>query len=130
MRPIPSPHKRARLVKTGESIEAGRKAALEARAWMERNRDAFFDIYGFVKKLQSQEKVGRVRDRVAVFCMERGIEVDDGPYRFANARWAAIARYMALYDPSLVDAPLAFNDSDIDCYGLLPVSYLPELRKG
>lgn len=129
MTPIKSPHERIALVKTGESIMAGRKMALDAKTWMERNKDAFFAIYGFVKSLQSQEKVGRVRDRVAVFCMERGIKVVDEPYKFANAKWAGIARYMALYDPSLIDAPLKFNDSDIDCYGLMPVSYLPNLGK-
>jgi hypothetical protein len=127
--PIKSPHARLSLVKTGDSIAAGRKMALEAKSWMERNKDAFFEIYGFVKSLQSQEKVGRVRDRVAVFCMERGINVLDEPYKFANAKWAGIARYLALYDPSLMDAPLKFADSDIDCYGLMPVSYLPDLGK-
>ena len=93
MTPIKSPHERIALVKTGDSIMAGRKMAFEAKNWMERNKEAFFEIYGFVKSLQSQEKVGRVRDRVAVFCMERGIKVVDEPYKFANAKWAGIARY-------------------------------------
>lgn len=114
---------------TGESIANGRELARKAKGWMERNQGAFFELYKFVKSLQAQEKVGRVRDRVAVYSMQRGIQLGDDPYKFGNAYWAGIARYMALYDPSLIDAPLKFNDSDIDCHGLFPVSYLPGLGK-
>ena len=69
---------------------------------------------------------GRVRDRVAAFCVDRGIDVG-GDYAFDNTLWAGISRYAALLDPSLAGDPLRFRDSDIDCYGLLPVSYLEGL---
>ena len=127
MVPIKSPHVRTVRVKTGERINNGRALAIKAQGWMERNGHAFFELYRFVKRLQAEERIGRVRDRVAVWCMAHGIEVGDDPYKFGNAYWAGIARYIALYDPSLVGAPLKFHDSDIDCYRLLPVSYLPNL---
>lgn len=127
---IRSPHERKMKTITGERLVNGRAMARMTNTWMENHKDAFFEIYSFVKSLQAQEKVGRVRDRVAVFCMAKGIHLGYDPYKFGNAYWAGIARYLALYDPSLVGAPLKFNDSDIDCYGLLPVSYLPELAEG
>ena len=127
--PIKSPHERNSIVITGERINNGRELAHKTHTWMANHKDTFFALYGFVKKLQSEGFKGRVRDRVAVHCMMRGIELGDDPYKFGNAYWAGVARYMALYDPSLIDAPLTFHDSDIDCYGLLPVGYLPNLGK-
>ena len=124
MRIIKSPHEPTSLQRTEATIEAGMKMALEVRSWMERNKEAFFAILGYLESLHAREVSGRVRDRVAVFCMQHGIMVDDDPYRFANAKFAGISRYMALMDPTLIGAPLRFNDSVIDCYGLLPVSYL------
>ena len=128
MRAIDTPHVRTTLVKTAATIESGKKMARDVRDWMERNEDAFWAILGYVKDMQRKGVTGRVRDRVAVYCITNAIEVDDDPYKFANAKFAGIARYMALIDPTLVNDPLRFNDSVIDCYGLLPVSYLPELE--
>jgi len=122
--PIKTPHKLTTMTVTDQTIKAGARMANDVWAWMECNKGAFFEIYDFVKSLQARHTTGRVRDRVAVHCMTHGIEVDDDPYKFANAKFAGIARYMALMDPSLMDAPLRFNDSLIDCFGLLPVSYL------
>ena len=56
------------------------------------------------------------------------IEVGDEPYTFNNTWWAGISRYLVLHDPTLLEDPIRFRDSDIDCYGLLPVSYLPEIE--
>ena len=121
---IQSPHERTRKVITGERIANGRELALKTHTWMENHEDAFFDIYRYVKGLQGIGKAGRLRDRVAVFCMAHGIRVGNDPYSFGNAYWAGISRYMALYDRTLIGAPIQFADSDIDCYGLIPVSYL------
>lgn len=126
-KPIPSPHERSVLVTSGERICNGRRLAETVHRWMEANRESFFLIYGFVKTMQSKERFGRVRDRVAAFCVDHGIEIDGDPYAFNNTFWAGISRYLVLYDNTLADAPIRFRDSDIDCYGLLPVSYLPKL---
>lgn len=123
---IKSPHQRAYAI-DGRRIACGRKLAIETRAWMEANEEAFWLIYRFVKSMQAEEKSGRVRDRVAAFCVDKGIEVGSA-YSFNNDYWAGISRYLALHDDSLIGAPLRFRDSDVDCYGLYPVSYL-HLRK-
>lgn len=122
MRPtVESPHARAYTV-SGERLDSGRRIAERTAAWMEGNEDAFFAIAGYVKSMQGRG-CGRVRDRVAAFCVDRGIDVGGG-YAFDNTLWAGISRYAALFDPSLVGDPLRFRDSDVDCYGLMPVSYL------
>ncbi|MBQ1450553.1 MAG: hypothetical protein IIZ12_06460 [Eggerthellaceae bacterium] len=123
-RPIESPHQPTSIVRTDATVKAGMRMAAEVKAWMEDNEDAFWTILGFVRGLQGKHVGGRVRDRVAVMLMANNVHMDDDPYKFANAKFAGIARYMALIDPSLVGAPLKFSDSVIDCYGLLPVSYL------
>ena len=126
MKPIKSPHERLFTI-SGERLLNGRRLAEECQRWMEANHDAFFAIYGFVKSMQSNERAGRVRDRVASFCVDRNIKVGSDPYAFNNDYWAGISRYLILHDGSLDGAPIKFRDSDIDCYGLLPVSYLPGL---
>lgn len=125
MRPVPSPHRRTGLVKTGSTIDKGRRMALEAQAWMEGSEDAFRAVHGFLKRLQADGRRGRIRDRVATFCADNGIKV--GEHGFRNGFWAALVRYLALYDPTLMDGVLEMNDSYIDCYGLLPVSWMPEI---
>ena len=126
-RTLDSPHQPTSIARTEATVKAGMRMAADAQAWMEGNEDAFWAILVFVKGLQGRHVAGRVRDRVAVMLMANSVHVDDDPYKFANAKFAGIARYMALVDPSLVGAPLKFNDSVIDCYGLLPVSYLEGL---
>ena len=111
MRPIPSPHKRTRLIKNGATIAKGRQMALEAQAWMEDARDEFMAVHGFLAGLRDAGRKGRVRDRAAIFCLDNGIS-------FAGGK-------RALYDPSLVGTVIEMGDSYIDCYGLLPVSWLP-----
>lgn len=106
--------------------EAGRKMAELTHRWMEANEPAFREIYGFVKRMQAEGGKGRVRDRVAAFCVDRNIEVGDSPYAFNNTWWSGISRYLVLHDPSLLENPIRFRESDIDRYGLLTVSYLPE----
>ena len=127
MKVIESPHGLHTLERNEATIEAGRKMSRDAKSWMERNRDAFFEILGYVRELQGRGVKGRIRDRVCVFCMVNAIDVDDAPQKFKNGMFAPLSRYMGLVDPSLIDNPLKFNDSVIDCYGLLPVSYLPGL---
>ena len=129
MKPIKSPHKRTRLTITGERITNGRRLAIRTASWMEGNREAFFAIYGYVKSMQSEESFGRVRDRVASWVAGNLTKFDNEDFRFGNDYWAGISRYLVLYDDSLRDAPIIFCDSDIDCWGLVPVSYLPNLGK-
>lgn len=130
MKPIPSPHVRTKLVKTNLTINNGRKLAEDTADWMERSKKGFETIYKYVKSLQSKNFKGRVRDRVATFCVDHRITVGSGhDYRFANPLWAGISRYLVLHDPSLDGAPILMHDSDIDCYGLLPISYLPETQE-
>ena len=124
MKPIKSPHSRTNRIKTGERINNGRDLAEKTRKWMEDNEEAFFTLYRYVKKLQMQKSGGRVRDRVAIHCIQSNIDVGEDPYKFSNTYWAGIARYMVLYDPSLIGDPIMLRDSDIDCFGLYPVSYL------
>lgn len=126
MRPIKSPHTRAELTMTGERINNGRRLAENTAAWMEGNKEAFFAIYRYVKTMQAEENFGRVRDRVAAWCVDNLIKVGNDDFRFSNDYWAGISRYLVIYDDSLLDAPIIFRDSDIDCYGLPPVSYLPQ----
>lgn len=129
MRPIPTPHIRTKLTKTGESIRRGRRMAEASASWMEANREGFEGIYRYVKLLQAGRFRGRVRDRVAAWCVDHRITVGPGEdYRFANGVWAGISRYLVVRDRSLDGAPIVLRDSDIDCYGLLPVSYLPETQ--
>lgn len=109
---------------TGERLANGRAMAVRVRNWMERNKTAFKAIYTFCKTLQLKNTGGRIRDRVAVFCVEQQIKVGDDSYTFSNTFWAGISRYLVLCDPSLQDAPIKFNRSDIDCFGLYPISYL------
>lgn len=127
-KPIKSPHRRSFTI-TGEKLVNGRRIAYQSWCWVERNKDAFFTIYDYLKQLGETGCRGRVRDRVAVYCVEHGIQVGDSEYTFSNSYWAGISRYMVLYDKSLLNNPIEFRDSDIDCYGLLPISYLPNLGK-
>ncbi|MEG0990526.1 MAG: hypothetical protein RSN88_06665 [Gordonibacter sp.] len=128
MKPIPSPNPRKFPI-DGAKILKGREMAYMSHRWMERSEQAFFAIYHFVKQMQRDETGGRVRDRVAVFCIEHQIVVGMDEFTFGNAYWAGISRYLVLYDESLRDAPIRFNDSYIDYYGLLPVSYLPGIGR-
>lgn len=125
---VPSPN-RGDLSGRG-GYEAGRKMAELTHRWMEANELAFREIYGFVKRMQAEGGKGRVRDRVAAFCVDHSIEVGDSPYAFNNTWWAGISRYLVLHDPSLYEDPIRFRASDIDLYGLLTVSYLPETVEG
>lgn len=129
VKPIPSPHTRTSLTKTGKRINNGRRLIERTARWMEGNKSAFFAIYRYVKTMQSEENSGRVRDRVAAWCVDNLIKVGDDDFRFSNDFWAGISRYLVIYDDSLLDAPIIFRDSDIDCYGLLPVSYLPTTHR-
>lgn len=127
-KPIKSPHKRSFTI-TGERLVNGRRIAYQSWCWVEKNKDAFFTIYNYLKSLGDSGLKGRVRDRVAVYCVEHGIKVGDSEFTFSNSYWAGISRYMVLYDKSLLNNPIEFRDSDIDCYGLFPVSYLPNIGK-
>ena len=124
MRPLKSPHSRTHLTVSGERLRNGRKIAERTRAWMEGHESEVMTIYKYVKGLQFNNEKGRTRDKVAAYCVDNKIAVGGDPYAFDNTLWAGISRYLVMYDKSLDGAPLTFRDSDIDCYGILPVSYL------
>lgn len=126
MNTIPSPFERTFPI-NGEKLDQGRRLALDTHKWMEHHKDAFLVIYTYVKVLQINGVKGRIRDRVARFCIDHGIKVGDDSYRFANAYWAGISRYLVLYDKSLKYDPIEAGNSAIDCWGLYPVSWLGEL---
>lgn len=124
MTPWKSPHERTRLVKTAETMGRGRKDAERCLEWMERNEAQFRELLAFVRGMRDRGERGRVRDRAALYCISHGIETG-GPGRFfANGMWAGISRYLVLADPSLGGDPIEMADSNIDCYGLLPVSWM------
>lgn len=127
MRAIPSPHGRTSLVKTSVTIGKGRAMARETWRWMEANEGSFMAVLRYVQGLKARGVKGRLRDRVAIFCADNGIEVGENGRLFTNGTFAGIVRYMVLLDPSLDGGPVVMNDSYIDCYGLLPVSWLPEI---
>ena len=121
---IDSPHAWGRVSVSDADLRDGKAIAENSARWMETHEDAFYAMLGYVKRLQASGVRGRLRDRVAVWYMAHEADFESRGYRFANADWAGICRYMALADPSLVDDPIKFADSKIDCYGLLTVSYL------
>lgn len=123
-RPVRSPHERTAMTMTGERIAAGRRMAVEAAAWMEGHRGAYEAMRRYVKRMQGDGRRGRVRDRVAAHCADCGLS--DGARALTNGRWAVLARYMVLQDPTLLGDPIELCDSAVDCYGLLPVSWMPE----
>lgn len=120
---LPSPYKSDRAFDKAHFAN-GRVLANDARDWMERNEAAFMAIYGYVKSLQANHVNGRLRDRVSIFCMQNNIQVGDDVYTFANGIWAGIARYLVLYDPSLLYAPVKLASSDLDLFGLWRVSWM------
>ncbi len=128
MKPIPSPHKRSHLIRNGATLDKGRMMAMEAQEWMEESEEAFYSILTYLRALKERGVRGRVRDRVALFCIDNGIKLGSGSRSFANSKWAAMERYIALADPSLVGTVIEMNDSYIDCYGLLPVSWMENVR--
>lgn len=121
---LESPHEYGKKVVTSGQVDNGKALAEMTARWMAAHEHEFREMLGYVKSLQALGKKGRLRDRVAVWCMQHGITVEEDGYKFANAYWAGISRYMALVDPTLVGAPIRFADSDIDCYGLPSVGYL------
>lgn len=125
MRPVKSPHVRTWKNMSVDRFESGRKMAEAAQTWMESNEATFRAVVGFLKGLQRDGRRGRVRDRVAIFCIDNGLRIGGGSQAFTNATWAGIERYIALAEPGLQEM-LSMTDSDIDCYGLLPVSWMPE----
>lgn len=123
MKPWTSPNYDGRSPWTAEACLRGRNLAMDAARWIEGHPQQFNSLYRIIKRMQSEGVKGRVRDRAVVEAMALGITFEQGGYTFANGLWAGLTRYMAYADPSLIDNPLRFNRSDIDNYGLVPISY-------
>lgn len=116
---IASPHVRKNKTVSDLDINAGRKQAQEVKRWMETHQGAFFFI---LNTMRHEKVVPRPRDYFANELIRRHL-ANDKPFAFNNNYWAGISRYLVLVDPSL-EAKLNMRDSDIDCWGLYPVSYL------
>ena len=126
MKPWTSPNYDGRSPWTVEACLRGRNLAMDAARWIEGHQQQFNSLYRIIKRMQSEGVKGRVRDRAVVEAMALGITFEQGCYTFANGLWAGLTRYMAYADHSLIDNPLRFNRSDIDNYGLVPISYTLE----
>lgn len=119
---IDSPHVRSTLVMSGQTVAAGMAQARRAAEWMEGHEREFMALVGCCRDMRRRGRRGYMRDRAKIWCADHGVSVEGDGFRFANALWAALARYIALYDPALHDM-LEMHDSAIDCVGLLPVSW-------
>ncbi len=99
----------------------GEKLALKTADWMRKNQEKFESIYLIVKELQAQGPVCRdLRGKVA----DMGGKLEADGFKFANALWAGVARYLAIRDSSLINNPIVFRPSDIDAFGLFPIDYI------
>lgn len=112
------------LTINGRRLDHGYKLAFKTHKWMESHENAFWSILGFVRKLKVSGSKGRLHDRVAIFCIDNGIRTDTREYKFSNDVWTGLERYLVIADPSLKYNPVQAKSSDIDLYGLFPVSYL------
>lgn len=125
MKPLKSPfYDECNLTTNGERINKGRNLAYCALNWMESHEDAFHSILHYVRDLQTDGYKGRLHDRVAIYCLDKGIRTDSDGYKFSNDVWTGIERYLVLVDPSLKYNPVQGRSSAIDLHGLFPVSYL------
>lgn len=125
MKPIQSPfYFQCPLITDGTKLTLGRKLAYNTHKWMESHEGAFKSILRYVKGLQRSGFKGRLHDRVAIYCIDNGIQTDSGEFKFSNDIWTGIERYLVLVDPSLRDNPVKAKQSAIDLHGLFPVSYL------
>lgn len=121
---IPSPLK-PRVPVDGEKINLGRKLANSTRCWMEQNEPAFMEIYRFVKGLQGNCVSGRLHDRVATYCTDHHLRMSDTPgIKFSNDTWTGVARYLVIYDPTLLNAPVKLKPSAIDHVGLWRIGWM------
>lgn len=122
-KPWTSPNYDQRSPWTSDSYLNGRKLSEAAARWIDKHPDEFNSLYRMVKKQQGMGRMAYLRDRVKVQAYDLGITVKEGEYSFANGLWAPLIRYMAYADPSLVGNPIVFERSDVDNYGLVPVSF-------
>lgn len=120
-KPWTSPNYSNRLPWTAKSHENGRRLAEATARWIEKNQSDFIAIYNIVKQMQHDGVKRRVREQVIARAMAKGVRFADGDFKFANSLWAGITRYLVVLDPSLAGNPIEFSQSDIDCYGLVPI---------
>ncbi len=121
---IPSPYRDSMAVRTGERVANGVRIANEAAAWMDGHQREFRDILQRVRYLRARGQGGRLRDRVAAWCCDNGVRVSAKEGVFVdNSLWAAICRYLVLFDPDLVDDPVRMRHSDVDFVGLGEVAW-------
>lgn len=125
MRPVPSPHRRS-FVLSGARLRKGRALAVSAKRWMEGNEPVFRALYGYMKQLQGEGARDNLRSRALLWLEDTG-QSTPGGRKLWNGDWAGVERYMVLLDPTLDGDPVSMRDSWIDCFGLLPVSWLPDL---
>ncbi len=128
MKTIKSPYKSECMVSDQDTLHRGELMAADVARWMEKNKDAFYFILATVQDIRARGQRGRIRDYVATECIRAGFKVGETSFGFGNAYWAGIARYLVLVDPRLMNNPVMLSESCLDAYGLLPISYLPQLE--
>lgn len=101
----------------------GTALAADAARWVSANRATFESIYCFLKGMQEAGRKGRVRDRVAIHCIDNALKVGEG-FTLTNGLWAGIARYLVRYDPSLEGNPIVLAKSAIDDVELPKVRWM------
>lgn len=125
MKTIKSPfYQECGLTVSGDRLDHGRKLAIMAKEWMDSHEQAFNQILAYVRRLKRIGSRGRLHDRVSIYCIDKGIQTDTEQYKFSNDVWTGLQRYLVLADPSLKYNPVIVRSSDIDLFGLYPVSYL------
>lgn len=117
---LKSPHDRETMISNGMRQNRGRDKALMARDWMEANKEAFEFVKSYIK---DHDKIQNQRDFFREKLMEHKLLSTTNPYAFNNVEWDGLARYLVLADPSL-KKKVEMRDSEIDCWGLYPISYL------
>ena len=119
----PSPNEKYRGPFTSESYLNGRKLIEPVAGWITANPKWFLFVYDTVKDAQERGGIKRgIRDHVAAKCIERGLKIKEDGFTFPNAWWPGLARYLVILDPSLLNNPIVLMPSDIDGYGLPPVT--------
>lgn len=121
---IPSPNRDPKKPRSSADVERGRRLALEAWRWMERNEAIYLQMIAFVRDLKRRGVKGRVRDQIAIHFTKLAAGKGTPMFTLRNGIWAGVSRYMVMEDPTLDGDPIHLARSAIDDHGLFPVSWM------
>lgn len=112
------------------TLAQGQRLAEATACWLAANMDDFVLLYSIVKDFQRERIRGRIRDRVIAEAIRRGSpRFEAEGFKFANALWAGITRYMCVLDNSLLDNPITLHKSAIDAYGLPAIRWPEDIKR-